>query len=109
VGFCEHGNETSRSVLIGGSENVSSILAGRLSKWFIYHKMLTKFQAGFVKGNTTAGIIFVSKAIVHRYLRNKTGYAHWCFVDMENGLYSVTREALWYKIRKKGISGNMVE
>ena len=53
--------------------------------------------------------IFVSKTIVHRYLRNKTGYVYWCFVDMEQGFYSINREALWYKARKKGISDNMME
>jgi hypothetical protein len=46
--------------------------------------MLTTFQAGFVKGNRTANNIFVSKTIVHRYLRNKTGYVYWCFLDLEN-------------------------
>jgi len=70
----------------------SSILAGRLSKWLINHNMLTKLQAGFVKGKTTANNIFVSKTIVHRYFKNKTAY--WCFVDMEKGLYSINREAL---------------
>ena len=71
--------------------------------------MLTKFQAGFVNGNRTANNIFVSKTVVHRYLRNKTGYVYWCFVDMEKGFYSINREALWYKTSKKEISGNMVE
>jgi hypothetical protein len=63
---------------------LSSILAGRLSKWLIYHKMLTKFQAGFVKGNRTADSIFLSKTTVHRYLRNKTGYVYWCSLGLEN-------------------------
>jgi hypothetical protein len=60
VGFCEHGNETSRSVLQVVGEMLSSILAGLLSKWLINHKLLAKLQAGFVKGNRTADKIFVS-------------------------------------------------
>jgi hypothetical protein len=71
---------------------LSSILAGRLSKWLINHMMLTKFQSGFVKGNRTANNIFVSTTTVHRYLRNETGYVYWCFVDMENVFYSINRE-----------------
>jgi len=73
-GICEHGNETSRSILLVVVKMLSSILAGRFSKWLINHKLLTKFQAGFVKGNRTADSIFVSEIIAHKYLRNKTGY-----------------------------------
>jgi len=73
-GICEHGNETSRSILLVVVKMLSSILAGRFSKWLINHKLLTKFQAGFVKGNRTADNIFVSEIIAHKYLRNKTGY-----------------------------------
>jgi len=83
VGFCEHGNETSRCVLLVVGKKFSIILAGRFSKWLINHKMLTKLQAGFVKGKTTANNILVSKTTVHRYFRNKIGYVYLCFVDME--------------------------
>lgn len=83
MGFCEHGSETSRSVLLVVGKMFPSILAGRLSKWIIYHKMLTKFQVGFVKGKTTTNSILVSKTTVHRYFRNKTGYVYLCFVDVE--------------------------
>ena len=69
--FREHGNETASSILLVLGKMFSSILAGRLSKWLINNKMLTKFQAGFVKRNRTTENIFVSKAIIHRYLRNK--------------------------------------
>jgi len=48
-GICEHGNETSRSVLLVVVKMLSSILAGRFSKWLINHKMLTKFQAALLK------------------------------------------------------------
>ena len=36
----------------------SSILADRLSKWLINHKMLTKLQVGFVKVHTTTNNFF---------------------------------------------------
>jgi len=38
-----------------------SILADRLCKSLINHKMLTKFQVDFVEGNRTANNIFVIK------------------------------------------------
>jgi len=92
VGFCEHGNETSRSILLVVGKMLSIIFAGRLSKWLINHKMLTKFQAGFVKGKTTANNILVSKTTVHRYFRNKTGYI-FVFCRYGKSFYSLNREA----------------
>ena len=49
MGFCEHGNETSRSILLVVGKMLSSILAGRLSKWLINHKMLAKSKLALLK------------------------------------------------------------
>jgi hypothetical protein len=59
IGFCEYGNETLRSISLVVGKMFSSILAGRLIKWLINHKMLGKFQAGFVQGKRNTDNIFV--------------------------------------------------
>jgi hypothetical protein len=70
---------------------------------------LSRFQAGFIKGKRTTDNIFVIKATVDKYLRCKRGRLYWCFVDLEKAFDSIDRESLWYKLRRKGISGEMAE
>jgi hypothetical protein len=41
-------------------------------------------------------------------LRAKTGRLYWCFVDFEKEFDSINNEALWLKIRKTGVSENMI-
>jgi hypothetical protein len=43
------------------------------------------------------------------YLRFKRGRLYWCFVDFEKAFDSIQRAALWYKMRRNGISDNMVK
>jgi hypothetical protein len=87
----------------------SSILAGRLRDWLINNKILSRFQAGFVKDKRTTDNIFVIKTTVDRYLKVKRGHIYWCLVDLEKAFDSTDWEALWFKMRKKGVSDNMVE
>jgi hypothetical protein len=86
----------------------SSILAGRLRDWLINNKILSRFQAGFVKHKRTTENIFVIKTTVDKYLRVKRGCIYWCLVDLEKAFHSIDREALCFKMRKKGVSDNMV-
>ena len=66
------------------------------------------FQAGFTKGKRTVDNIFIIKTCVDKYLKVKTGKLYWCFVHFEKTFVSINREALWYKMRKIGVSENMV-
>jgi hypothetical protein len=34
---------------------------------------------------------------------------YWCLVDLEKAFDSIDKEALWFKMRKKGVSDNMVQ
>jgi hypothetical protein len=47
--------------------------------------------------------------MVDKYLRFKRGHLYWCYVDFEKAFDSIHREALWYKLRRKGISDNMAK
>jgi hypothetical protein len=66
------------------------------------------FQARFIKGTQTTGNGFVSKT-TDKYFRFKRVCLYSCFADSKIGFDSILREALWYKLRKKEISDNMVK
>jgi hypothetical protein len=51
----------------------------------------------------------VNKATADKYLRDKRGHIYWCLVDSEKVFDLTDRDALWYKMRQKEISENMVE
>jgi hypothetical protein len=105
----EPGNYTGISLLSVLCKIYSSNLDGRLRDWLINNKILSRFQAGFVKVKRTAENIFVIKTTVDRYLKVKIGRIFWCLVDLEKAFDSIDREALWFKMRKKGVSDNTVE
>jgi hypothetical protein len=84
------------------------ILAGRLKDWLLYHKALSVLQTGFIKGKRPTGNVFVIQTIIDKYSRFLCGFSYWCFVDIGKALDLIHRETLWYKLRRKGISGNMV-
>jgi hypothetical protein len=62
-----------------------------------------------VKDKRATDNIFVIKTTVDRYLRVKRGRIYWCSVDLGKAFDLIDREALWFKMRKKGVSDNMVE
>jgi hypothetical protein len=71
-----------------------------LRDWLINNKVLSRFQAGFVKDKTTTGNICVIKTTADRYLIVKRGHIYWCLVDLEKAFDSIDEEALWFKMRK---------
>jgi hypothetical protein len=50
----------------------------------------------------------VIKSTIDKYLKVKRRRIYWCTVDLEKVFDSIDREALWFKMRKKGVSENMV-
>jgi hypothetical protein len=86
----------------------SGILAGRLSDWLMNNNALSEFEMGFVKGRKAMDNVFLIKTMIDKYLRFKRYRIYWCFSDLEEAFDSTDREALWYKIRRKGISDKIV-
>jgi hypothetical protein len=85
----------------------SGILAGRVRDWLVNHEVLSTFHAGFVRGKRTLDNVFIIKAIVVKYLREKRGRIYWCFVDFKKAFDSIDRETLWFKMRRIGVGENM--
>ena len=91
---------------------VSSVL-GKLFSTILLER-LTKFrkencpdppnQLGFTKGAQTYDHIFTMQTIISKYKRSKTP-VYSVFVDFKKAFDSVSRQALFYKIAKLGITG----
>jgi hypothetical protein len=105
----EPGNYRGISLLSVLCKIYSGNLAGRLRDWLINYKILSTFQVEFVKDKRTTGNIFVIKTTVDRYLRVKRGRICWYLEDLEKAFDSIDREVLWFKMRNKSVSDNMVE
>jgi hypothetical protein len=63
------GNYRGILLLLVCGKILSRILAGRLKDWLIYHKALSAFQMGFIKGKQITGKVFVIKTTTQKYLR----------------------------------------
>jgi hypothetical protein len=65
-------------------------------------------QAGFVKRIPRLNILVIKRTL-DRYLKDKIGCVSWRFVGLEQALETINRQALWWKLRKKGSIEKMLE
>jgi hypothetical protein len=64
---------------------------------------------GFRKGRRTVDNIFILKTTIDKYLSWKRSKVYWLFVDLQKAFDTVVREALWWKLGKKGLSTKFIE
>ena len=75
----------------------------RFTQWSDEKGLLPDCQAGFRRGHTTTGQIFVLNTIVEgRLRRGRATYV--AFIDFSKAFDSVNRQALWFKLAKMGAS-----
>jgi hypothetical protein len=91
---------------------ISKIYAGVLARrllndWAERKGVVSEFQMGFRKGTTDN--IFILRTTADKYLARKRKEIYWIFVDLQKALDTVIREALWWKLSKKGISTKFIE
>jgi hypothetical protein len=80
------------------------VLARRLNDRIEKRGVISECQMGFRKGRRADDNIFILRTITDKYLSWKRGKVYWIFVDLQKAFDTVVREALWWKLRKKGIS-----
>jgi hypothetical protein len=61
-----------------------------------------------VKDKRTTDNVLVIKITVDIFKSSKRRI-YWCFVDLEKAFDSIDREALWFKMRRKGVSDNIAK
>ena len=73
------------------------------------NKLLSFNQGGFRSGYRTTDHIFILKTLINKYLNKFKNKLYVCFVDFKSAFDSLDRDALFYKIEKKGIGGNFLK
>ena len=66
----------------------------KVSPWGQEVNMIVEEQSGFRTGYSTMDNVFVSYAIVQRYLIKKSGKAYVCFVDFKKAFDTINRGVL---------------
>lgn len=102
------GNYRGISLLATLSKVYSGVLNQRLLKWAKETDFFTDAQNGFRPGRSTIDSIFtLHTAVTSQFRRNKIIYC--AYVDFWKCFDSITRELLFHKLRKFGISQAFVE
>jgi hypothetical protein len=59
---------------------------------------------GFRKGRKAVDNTFILRTTIDKYVSWKRGKIYWLFVHLQKAFDTVVREALWWKLGKKGLS-----
>jgi hypothetical protein len=97
------------SLLSTLSKVYTGVLARRLNEWIEKRGAILECQMGFRKGKRTADNIFILRTTIDKNLSRKRVKVYWLFVDLQKALNTIVREALWWKLGKKGISSKFIE
>lgn len=83
------------------------MLGNRLNKWNSKSMVISDYQAAYKKGSGCMDHIFVlNSALQHNVSRRKKVYA--LFVDLSQAFDTVQHDALWEKLKKKGMSTKFI-
>ena len=85
------------------------ILYDRMKDWGEKFGKISKFQAGFRSGYSTSDNVFILDHLRQKEMKRRGGKLHCAFVDFKRAFDSVQREALWLKLRRKGLSDKMLK
>ena len=89
----------------------TSVVNEHLNKFADRISLIKENQAGFRKKYSTTDHIFLLKNVIDLFLKKKKGKKGkklFCaFIDYRKAFDFVWRSALWYKLKKSGINGNL--
>lgn len=97
------------SLLPSLSKMYTGMLAIRLKCWLEEAGIISIFQAGFRSKKRTSDNIFIIKTLTEKYISKKRGKIFWGFIDFEKAFDTISREQLWFKMKKCGISARFIE
>jgi hypothetical protein len=97
------------SLLSALSKLYTGVLARRLNEWIEKRDAISECYMGLRNGRRTVDNIFILRTTIDKYLSRKRGKVYWLFVDLQKAFDTVVREALWWKLGKKGISSKFIE
>ena len=109
VGNKNQDNYRGISLLRVVSKVFTAILNKRLYTWAEHEQKISKEQAGFRKGYSTAEHIFTLISMITKKLNSKRGgKVYVAFVDYKKAFDTVNREALWDVLQKLKKSSKMI-
>ena len=82
----------------------TKILRKRFVKWLSIGQRDNDFQAGFKTGYSTMQQCLVLITLVQKTLSKRDRKLFVCYVDLKRAYDSVSRQALFFKMRKAGIN-----
>lgn len=83
-------------------------LNARLLTYLKSHKILEKWQAGFLPDSRTSDQTYVLKTLMDKYLKHYKKPLYACFVDFRKAFDMVWHEGLFLKLVRHGIGGNFL-
>ena len=86
---------------------LTAILNKRLGVFCKENDILSSQQLGFVPGNRTSDAHFVLHNLINDYCHKKGKKLYSCFVDFSKAFDCIPRDALFEKLRSKGITGKV--
>ena len=83
-----------------------SILNTRLSNFSNNHKILHRYQTGFLAGHRASEHIFSLRTLIDQHVTHSArGKLYTCFVDFKKAFDSIWHQGLLYKLVKYNIGG----
>ena len=86
-----------------------TLLNNRIQEHCLKFNIINKNQIGFRRNHRTADHLLTLRTIVKKYVTIGKKKLFACFVDFKKAFDSVWHDGLFYKIKKAGISGNILE
>ena len=94
------------SLLSCVSKLFAAILNRRLLDYVRDKNILSENQLGFVSGNRTSDAHIILYNIIQKYCQKENRRIYSCFVDFSKAFDNISRNRLFEKLRKYGITGN---
>ena len=86
-----------------------TLLNNRIQEHCLQFSVINKNQIGFRKNHRTVDHLLTLRAVVKKYVTIGKKKLFACFVDFKKAFDSVWHDGLFYKIKKTGIGGNILE
>ena len=85
----------------------TTVLNNRLNAFISSNSILSQNQAGFRKAHSTLDHVFSLKCLIDIFMESRYKL-YVAFIDYKKAFDSISRSALWYKLKKENIDGKIL-
>lgn len=87
------------------SKLFTKLINNRLVDYLEKHKILSDAQSGFRKNRQTTDNLFITKALVDKYIKQSNKKLHFCFIDFRKAFDTIWYPGLFLKLLRNKVSG----